>query len=52
MVALGGRVNKIEAAAEVQGKVGRRFNVKLLQEGSNKADFLNTFMKCFDTKQG
>ena len=32
-------------------KRGRCFDVKLLQEGSTKADFLNTFTKCFDTRK-
>ena len=32
-------------------KQGRRFDVKLLEEESIKADFLNTFTKCFDNKK-
>ena len=32
-------------------KRGRRFDVKLLQEDSIKADFINTFTKCFNTRK-
>ena len=32
-------------------KRGRHFDVKLLQENSTKANFLNTFTKCFNTRK-